>query len=133
MTAARIVKLSAHRKQREKKQHAARPQQPSFYELYPMRFFDADRRSAWAVQPTGDYSEDRRTGEAYFKEFLKSCDGSILWPIVLQRIVADMIGQGYRAEHADGTRRCDGIVDGFMHSVGQMLSLMHLLKGEPGA
>jgi hypothetical protein len=33
----------------------------SQYEQYPLSFFDAQRRSTWAIEPTGNYRVDCET------------------------------------------------------------------------
>jgi hypothetical protein len=49
----------------------------SFYELYPMPFFDASTRNSWSVRPTGDYRKDIDTWKDYATQFLLSNDGTV--------------------------------------------------------
>ena len=67
------------------------PPQKTQYELYPLPFFAAEKHSTWAVEPTGDYAKECDAGRAYALEFLKSCDGTVLWTSLLGQIAADMI------------------------------------------
>lgn len=46
-------------------QRRRRVRQKSQYELYPLPFFSAEKRSTWDVTPTGDYTADCETGTAY--------------------------------------------------------------------
>ena len=83
------------------------------YELYPLPFFN--RRSAngnpstWDVKPTGDYAVDWETGRQYALEFLRTCDGTIGWGMLLSSIVADMIRAGPDGAFADGYPKINGI------------------------
>ena len=95
-----------------------RPQVPktvrrkSFYQLYPMPFFDRKRRCSWNVTPTGNYTADCEMGRAFAIEFLKSCDKTCGWQSLLQVIVADMIRAG--TDEAG----VNGVVIGFMGVIG---------------
>ena len=93
----------------------------SQYEQYRLPFFDAKRLSTWAVEPTGDYSADVETGRAYAIEFLQSNDGTDGWTTLLTQIVCDMIGAGPSGHWADGKAKTNGVVVGFMHTIGKAL------------
>lgn len=79
----------------------------SFYDLYPMPFFDKSRRCCWAVQPTGDYRKDLDTGRDYAVQFLSSCDGTVGWSTLLGSIVCDISRSGDTS----------GLVIGFMRVI----------------
>ena len=111
MIESNVVQLSDHRE----------PPVKSQYERYPLPFFAAARLSTWAVKPTGRYSEDCQTGRAYAVEFLKSCDGTVGWGSLLASIVGDMIWAGPSGTFADGTAKIDGVVVGFMSTIGKAL------------
>jgi hypothetical protein len=110
MIESKVVQLSDHQ-----------PPIKSQYERYPLPFFAADRFSTWTVKPTGRYFEDCQTGKAYAVEFLKSCDGTVGWSSLLAAIVGDMIGAGPSGTFADGTAKIDGVVVGFMNTIGKAL------------
>jgi hypothetical protein len=99
----------------------------SQYELFPLSFFDAEKRSTWEVKPTGTYSDDYWTGNDYAIEFLESCDGSAEWASLLAQIVDDMIcaefdyGRGNRPIFAMGPLTINGVVAGFMEKIGRIL------------
>ena len=99
-----------------------RSRRGSQYAIYPLPFFDADRRSAWAVQASGDYSADCELGEKYAFEFLNSCDGTHGWTALLPQIVADMIGRGPDGVFPDGQPKTNGVVIGFMGTIGKALA-----------
>ncbi len=103
------------------------PRQKSQYELYPLPFFDAERRSTWEVRPTGSYSADYETGRAYAVKFLESCDGTVGWSSLLANVVADMIGAG-AGTWPDGSARINGVVVGFMQTIGRQLAAVTLLE-----
>jgi hypothetical protein len=98
-----------------------RPKQKSQYELYPLPFFNAKERCTWDVKPTGNYAADCDTGRDYAFEFLNSCDRTNGWASLLQHIVVDMIGAGLTGRWADGGPRSNGIVIGFMGTIGKAL------------
>jgi hypothetical protein len=94
----------------------------SQYDLYPMPFFNADRRCTWDIKPTGNYGVDCETGKEYAVRFLESCDGTIGWSSIVGQIAADMILAG--PDHADARGRSgvNGVVIGFMGTVGSVLA-----------
>ena len=94
----------------------------SQYDLYPMPFFSKKTNSTWNVTPTGDYQADCETGRAYAIEFLRSCDGSFGWAALLQSITTDMIGAGPDGLWPGGDARSNGIVVGFMGTIGKALT-----------
>jgi hypothetical protein len=103
-----------------------RKRQKSQYELYPLPFFNAKIGVAgctWDVKPSGNYGDDCKTGEAYAIEFLKSCDGTNGWASLLTAIVRDMIGAGSAGTWPDGGVRINGVVVGFMGTIGQVLCI----------
>ena len=106
-----VVRLSQYRKK-------ARPQagakQRSFYDIYPMKFFDKKTRNSWAVQPTGDHVADLETGKQFAADFLKSCDMTVGWGTLLPIIVADMVKAGPAFQWPNGRPKADGIIIGFM-------------------
>lgn len=93
----------------------------SQYDRYPLPFFDAEHRSVWAIEPTGGYSVDYETGRAYAIDFLESNDGTVGWATLLAQIVRDMIGAGPSGQWGDGQAKTDGIVTGFMNTIGRAL------------
>ena len=93
--------------------------QKSLYKLYPLPFFNAEKLSTWDVAPTGDYTADCKTGRDYAVEFLRSCDGSVGWSTLLTDIVKDMIGAGRAGTWPDGGVRINGVVVGFMSTIGE--------------
>ncbi|MGA2494665.1 MAG: hypothetical protein ABSF67_17245 [Roseiarcus sp.] len=93
----------------------------SLYERYQLPFFDVKRRSTWAIKPTGAYSADCETGCAYAIKFLRSNDGSLGWTTLLTQIVNDMIGAGPSGHWADGKAKTNGVVVGFMGTIGKAL------------
>jgi hypothetical protein len=97
------------------------PKQKSFFELYPMPFFDRTTGNGWNVTATGDYGKDCETGRAYAIEFLRSCDGTVGWSILLTEITAHMIAGGC-TKWPDGAPRTNGIVVGFMSTIGKYLA-----------
>ncbi|HEV2550805.1 MAG TPA: hypothetical protein VGU20_26065 [Stellaceae bacterium] len=117
-----VVRLSDYR---EPPKHR---RQKSQYELYPLPFFNADTLSTWDVRPTGNYAADCKAGQAYAIEFLKSCDGTNGWAALLQNIVADMIRVGPEGIWPDGAARLNGIVIGFMGTIGRALSASQLTE-----
>jgi hypothetical protein len=95
----------------------------SQYDLYPMPFFNADRRCTWDIKPTGDYGVDCETGREYAVRFLESCDGSIGWSSIVGQIAADMVLAGAQGSlRHDGSHRADGVVIGFMGTIGSVLA-----------
>lgn len=106
-----VVRLSDYRE----------PPQKSLYELYPLPFFNRDKLCTWDVTPSGDYSDDCKTGRAYAVKFLKSCDGTFGWSSLLAQICAAMIRAGPIGTYANGEPKAGGIVIGFMSTIGQAL------------
>lgn len=100
----------------------ARPK--SQYEKYPLPFFDRARHSVWAVKPTGNYGDDCETGKRYATEFLRSCDGTVGWSTLLPQIVVDMIGAGQTDTWPDGHTRANGVVVGFLSTIGKALTML---------
>jgi hypothetical protein len=98
------------------------PPQKSQYERYPLPFFNRSRHSTWDVTPTGNYTADCKTGRAYAIEFLKSCDGTVGWSTLLSEIAADMIRAGTNGAFPDGHLKVNGIVIGFMGTIGSFLA-----------
>jgi hypothetical protein len=74
------------------------------------------------VQPSGDYSADCELGEKYALEFLNSRDGTAGWASLLPQIVAEMIGRGPDGVFPDGHPRTNGVVIGFMGTIGKALA-----------
>ncbi len=102
----------------------------SQYERCPLPFFAAKDHSTWAVQPTGDYCEDYETGKAYALEFLKSCDGTFGWCELLPQIAVGMVVAGPTGARPDGKPMVNGVVIGFMGTIGQVLCGSGQLLGE---
>lgn len=100
------------------------PRTKSQYELYQLPFFNSAARCTWDVAPTGNYSDDCETGKAYAIEFLKSCDGTVGWSTLLAQIVADMIRAGPDGTWSDGRGRLNGVVIGFMGTIGKQLCML---------
>lgn len=98
------------------------PPEQSQFERYPLPFFAADRLSTWAAKPSGRYAEDCANGKAYALEFLKSCDGTAGWASLLPAIVGDMIRAGPSGTFANGHAEIDGVVIGFMTTIGKVLT-----------
>lgn len=96
----------------------------SQYKAYPLPFFSAEGRRTWAVTPTGNYREDCETGKVYAIEFLKSCDGTVGWSSLLSQIVADIIRAGPDGTWSDGGVRLNGVVVGFMSTIGKQLCML---------
>ena len=71
------------------------------------------------MTPTGNYWDDCETGKIYAVEFLKSCDGTVGWSSLLTQIVADMIRAGPDGSWSDGGVRLNGVVVGFMSTIGK--------------
>ena len=88
------------------------PEVKSQYELYPLPFFNREKGCTWDVTPTGDYTTDCETGEAFAIQFLKSCDKTNGWASLLGPIVTDMIRAGPKRS---------GVVIGFMSVIGRAL------------
>jgi hypothetical protein len=114
MKPANVVRLTDHQR---------KPRLKSQYDLYLLPFFNAESRSTWAVQSTGNYTEDCQLGRRYAIEFLKTCDGTVGWSSLLQQIVADMIRAGPSGSWADGHPKINGIVIGFMGTIGCALTI----------
>jgi hypothetical protein len=94
----------------------------SQYELYPLQFFNGKKRCTWDVTPTGDYAADCEKGKAFAIEFLKSCDGTSGWASLMPSIVSDMIGTSSDGRWPDGGTKSNGLVIGFMGTVGSALA-----------
>lgn len=110
---ANVVRLADYRKPAPVK--ATRKKGASFYEIYPMPFFDRKARSSWSVVPTGDYSADVKTGREYGRLFVQSCDMTVGWQTLLASIVGDMVRAGpMTACWSDGRPKNNGIITGFM-------------------
>jgi hypothetical protein len=105
---ANVVKLSDYRKPLPKRKKGE-----SVYELYPLPFLNRKRRCMWDVTPTGAYTADCETGEAFGIEFLKTCDGTYGWVAFVRWVVLDMIRAGPET---------NGIIVGFMGVIGQALA-----------
>lgn len=94
----------------------------SQWEIYPLPFFNREKRSLWKVSPTGNYGTDCATGRAYALKFLQSCDGTDCWAHLLPQMVGDMIRAGPVNEDAPGASYQGGIVFAFMLTVGFALA-----------
>ena len=99
----------------------ARERRKSLYELYPLPFFKRQALCTWDVTPSGDYFTDCETGRGYAKEFLRTCDGTDGWSMLIGHIVADMIRAGTNGAYPDGHPKINGIVVGFMDVIGRRL------------
>jgi hypothetical protein len=86
-------------------------------------FFERKSRCTWKVEPTGNYSEDHETGEAYAIKFLRSCGGTIGWSKLLPQIVGDIIQAG----------QPNGVVIGFMPTIGNALNCAQMAGSPPFA
>ena len=64
-----------------------RERRKSLYELYPLPFFNRKAHCTWDVAPTGDYFTDCQTGRGYAIEFLRTCDGTDGWSMLIGHIV----------------------------------------------
>ena len=111
-TPSNVVRLADHRE----------PPARSQYERYQLPFFNGKNHSTWAVQPTGDYGRDCEIGEAYAIEFLALCNGTVGWTALLPQIVADMIRAGPDGTWPDGGAKVNGLVVGFMGTIGRALA-----------
>jgi hypothetical protein len=113
--ATNVVRIKRKRRARGK----------SVYDLYPMPFFNSDRRalhSLWNVTPTGDYSADCDTGHRFGIEFLKSCDGTVGWSALVRWIILDIIHAGPDGFWRDGGAKSNGIVVGFLGVIGNAVN-----------
>jgi hypothetical protein len=91
-------------------------------DFYPLPVFDRDAVCRTRnVVPTGKYGHDCTTGQYCAIEFLRSCDGSVGWSSLLSDIVADMIRAGPDGAFADGRPKVNGVVIGFMSTLGSAL------------
>jgi hypothetical protein len=101
-----------------KRKRPRRARVKSVFELYPMPFFNFDRRAQrrfWAVTPTGDYWADCKTGHHYGIEFLRSCDGTVGWSALVRWILLDIARAGSDdGAWPDGGLKSNGIVIGFL-------------------
>jgi hypothetical protein len=113
-----VVRLDDYRPPASKRVKQKRVKQKSQYELYPMPFFNRKERCTWDVTPTGDYTVDCETGQAFAIEFLKSSDKSCGWASLMQQIVADMIRAGPNGAFPGGRPMVNGVVVGFMGVIG---------------
>jgi hypothetical protein len=111
-----VIQLSDYRKPPPPPQ--PRQKRKSQYDLYPMPFFNKKRRCTWDVTPTGDYSADFKTGQDFAIKFLRTSDKTNGWATILPQIVAEMIGAGTCGAWGDGRPKVNGIVIGFMNTIG---------------
>jgi hypothetical protein len=95
----------------------------SFYELYPLPFFDRETRNTWAVHPSGDYTADCETGRKYARAFLQSCDGTVGWSCLFRAILKGMVKAGPAGVWPDGDIKLDGTAVGFLGVVGTVLTI----------
>lgn len=105
---------------RRRKREVLKGRGPSMFDLYRLPFFDVNApfaKRSWSVAPTGNYSADCDTGAAYAIAFLRSCDGTYGWRSLLAAIVASMI-----EDDGIAPRRSNGIVVGFMSTIGMALA-----------
>jgi hypothetical protein len=114
-SASNVVQFADHRE----------PPQKSQYDLYLLPFFAAGCHSTWAVKPTGDYCKDCETGRRYAIEFLRSCDGTLGWSTLLTQVVGDMIRAGPDGNWPSGRAKINGIVVGFMGTIGKTLTSVY--------
>jgi len=115
-----FMNLSEHRRSEESSPVRKRTKSP--YELYPLPFFNSKTGCMWDVQPTGNYSADCETGHAYAIAFLKTADGSYGWNSLLGGIVTDMIQAGSHSVSEDGHPHFNGVVSGFMSTIGRLVN-----------
>lgn len=104
----------------QRKRDALKGRGPSQFELYRLPFFDPNAplaKRCWTVAPTGNYTADCDTGTAYAIAFLRRCDGTHGWRSLLPAIVASMI-----ESKEDGRQHSNGIVIGFMSTIGMALT-----------
>jgi hypothetical protein len=97
----------------------------SQYDRYRLPFFDKKAKpapSTWSVKPSGDYFADCQTGRDYALQFLLSADGSEGWGSLLAQITGDMIRAGTTGKYANGERKINGIVIGFMSAIGRAIN-----------
>ena len=107
-----VVSLTAH-KRKLRRQEVTR--QKSFYELYPVPFFDAKARNTWNVEPTGNYVSDLELGKQCAEQFLATCDLTFGWSTLLGSIVSDMVTAGnVSGNRPNGEPKSNGLVIGFM-------------------
>lgn len=112
----------------QRKRKALKGRGPSQFDLYRLPFFDKDAAidtRCWTVTPTGNYTDDCDTGAAYAIEFLRSCDGTNGWRSLLAGIVTSMICAAPRRS-GQNARKADGIVVGFMSTIGAALNLQNV-------
>ncbi len=121
-----VVQLADYRKPPPKR--AKRVKRESIYELYPLPFFNRKKRWTWDVTPTGNYTADCETGQAFAIDFLKSCEGTNGWASLLRSIVLDMISAG---TDADGHPKAKGIIAGFMGVIGSAVTHSRILERLP--
>ncbi len=93
-----------------------------------MPFFNRKKRWTWDVTPTGNYTADCETGQAFAIDFLKSCEGTNGWASLLRSIVLDMISAG---TDADGHPKAKGIIVGFMGVIGSAVTHSRILERLP--
>src|SRR5262249_10242507 len=93
----------------------------SLYELYPLPFFNKEKLCTWDIRPTGNYGIDCDTGRSYAISFLRTCDGTVGWGVLISSIVADMIDAGTNGKRGNGRARVNGVVIGFMGTIGEAL------------
>lgn len=112
------MKRRAKKIVRARKRSRHRQKGESYWDRYPLPFFNLKKRSFWEVNPTGNYETDCVTGKMYATQFLQSCDGTDSWAHLPVHIVADMIRAGFADKDALGKPRADGIVVAFMLTLG---------------
>jgi hypothetical protein len=123
---SKIVLLKDYRKPKPSK----RQKQKSQYELYPLPFFDGKTLCTWAAKPSGDYTADCEVGRKYAVAFLQSCDGTVGWSSLLAPILADMFRAGHAGVRPDESIRLDGIMVGFMSTIGKVLAVSYMNLSE---
>jgi len=128
--ATNIVSLA----DRRPKTRAERMAGKSFYEIYPMPFFNSEKLLAWDVQPSGSYTADIETGREYAQQFLATCDMTNGWSSLLPKIANDMVAGGSRTgTWPDGRPRSNGVVIGFMGEItGYVMWAISLTGTPPG-
>jgi hypothetical protein len=116
-TTATVVKLNDYRRPPPKRKRAQ-----SFYEMYPVPFFDRKHRNSWAAKRSGNYGDDCEAGKVFARQFLATY--TVGWHSLLQVIVMDMIRAGPPPERwRDGKAHSDGLVIGFMSVISDYVML----------
>jgi hypothetical protein len=83
----------------------------------------------WAVKPTGDYAVDYQTGKEFAFQFLESNDRTYGWTTMLTEVVGDMIRADEGEKWRDGRTKMNGVVIGFLNTLGKLLSIGALARG----